>query len=123
MSAHLTCILCPRGCRLRVSDQNDLHEVTGAGCRRGIVYAQEEITHPVRMVTSTVALEDTDLKRLPVKTAAPVPRDMVFPVVEALRKVRISAPVAAGDTVLKDAAGTGIAVIAARSVSRKEGAG
>ena len=120
MNRSLTCILCPRGCRLEVSLEGNAREVSGAGCPRGIAYAEEELRQPVRMVTSTVALSGADLRRLPVKTARPVPKDSVLPVVKALRDVRVCAPVHMGDVVLKNAAGTGTDVVAARSVSGKE---
>ncbi|MBD5560403.1 MAG: DUF1667 domain-containing protein [Clostridia bacterium] len=109
----LTCIRCPRGCQLQVD--SDLN-VQGAGCPQGISYAREEMTHPERTVTATVRLESSTLRRLPVKTREPVPKDKVPAVISALQRVHVKAPVRMGDVVLKDAADTGVDVVATRSV-------
>ena len=39
----LTCILCPKGCRLRVDEKNG-YAVTGNQCPRGIEYGKTELT-------------------------------------------------------------------------------
>lgn len=109
----LTCIRCPRGCRLVAGEGL---AVKGAGCPKGIAYAEEELTHPVRTVTATVRLKGASLARLPVRSREPVPREKVMPVIGALRGVQVSVPVETGDVVLADAAGTGVDIVATRSV-------
>ena len=59
----LICIVCPKGCRLKVDNE---FNVTGNGCNRGIKYAKDELTNPTRMVTSTVVVLDGEINRLPV---------------------------------------------------------
>ena len=49
----LICIVCPKGCHLRVDEDNG-YAVTGNGCPRGAEYGKIELTHPTRVVTSTV---------------------------------------------------------------------
>ncbi len=51
----LICIVCPRGCHLTV-DENNGYAVTGNSCKRGEIYGKAEVTNPVRVVTSTVAV-------------------------------------------------------------------
>lgn len=119
MSRTLTCILCPRGCRLMALQEDHEVKVQGAGCPKGVDYAREELTSPVRIVTATVSLEGGTLTRLPVKTADPVPKKMVLPVAAALRHVSIQAPVKAGETVADNIAGTNTSVVATRSVPAK----
>ena len=48
----LICIVCPKGCHLRV-DEADNYRVEGNGCARGEVYGREELTNPTRTITST----------------------------------------------------------------------
>ena len=50
--ANIICIVCPKGCHLTV-DESTL-AVTGNACPRGAEYGKNELTHPVRVVTSTV---------------------------------------------------------------------
>ena len=103
--ANIICIVCPKGCRLTV-DENTL-AVTGNGCPRGAEYGKNELTHPVRVVTSTVRVEGADICRCPVKTAGSVPKEKMFAVMDALDGVCLHAPVHCGDVVLADVCGKG----------------
>ena len=47
------CICCPCGCHLQVDPEND-YNVTGNACPNGAAYGREELTHPTRIITSTV---------------------------------------------------------------------
>ena len=90
--------------------------VTGNFCPRGAAYAKAELTHPTRVVTSTVRITGASYPRCPVKTAAPVPKEKVFDVMEAIGRVTLSAPVKVGQTVIGDVCGTGVAAVAAREM-------
>ena len=51
----LTCINCPLGCQITVTtDAQGENHFDGYGCKRGLTYAQAELTHPTRTITSTV---------------------------------------------------------------------
>ena len=113
----LTCIVCPKGCRLKVDEENHF-EVAGASCPRGIAYGKKELTAPTRTVTTTVAIEGALHSRLPVKTSQEIDRALVKKAVEALKAVRVKAPVKTGEVVLKDVLGTGADVIAAKEMGR-----
>ena len=112
------CIGCPLGCRLEVEegDDHEIVEVRGFGCKKGERFAVQEHTDPRRTVTTTVAVAGGLLARLPVRTAEPAPKDLVRRLCEALRPVRVEAPVRMGDVVLSDALGTGIDVVATRDL-------
>lgn len=109
--AEYTCIVCPRGCRITVT--GDL-EVSGNGCRRGRAYALAEHTHPVRTVTTTVALEGSPLRRLPVQSTAGVPRELLRDCIAEVDRTVVAAPVKMGDVIVADVCGTGVDVVAAR---------
>ena len=51
----LTCIVCPKGCRLNVDEENGFL-VTGYGCSRGKEYGHKELTAPTRTLTSIVRI-------------------------------------------------------------------
>ena len=52
---NLTCIGCPLGCAITVTmDGGNVVSITGNTCKRGSDYASKEVTHPTRIVTSTV---------------------------------------------------------------------
>ena len=56
MIRELTCIVCPRGCQLKVEldEKGAVLNVEGFTCPRGKQYAVDECTHPMRTITSTV---------------------------------------------------------------------
>ena len=111
----LICITCPRGCHLQVDD--DLN-VTGNMCPRGAMYAKAELTHPVRMVTSSVTINSKTQSRLPVKTKDPIPRELIFKVMEEITKVVVDAPVKIGDVIIKDVLGCGVDIVATKNIER-----
>ena len=111
----LICIVCPRGCHLKVDEEQDCR-VTGNGCPRGEEYGKMELTHPTRVVTSTVRCTGGAHPRCPVKTAAPIPKACLFQAVRCLDGVELTAPVRAGDIVVADVCGTGIPFIATRDL-------
>lgn len=110
----LTCIRCPRGCRVRVGlgAGGSVLAVTGNACPRGDSYARAEVSAPVRTVTTTVPVEGGSQRRVAVKTAREVPRDAVLDVVRALAGAQAVAPVEIGDVIARDVAGTGVDVVA-----------
>jgi CxxC motif-containing protein len=65
----MICIVCPRGCRLKV-DENTL-KVSGNSCPKGEEYGKSEIISPVRTITGSVAIEGGIYSRLAVRTDNP----------------------------------------------------
>jgi len=113
----LICITCPMGCSLKVTHEGStVIEVEGAECKRGLDYAQAELTDPRRMVTTTVRVQGGVHPLVPVYTAAPIPKPLIFDLLGALRRVELQAPVQVGQVVLDDALGTGVDVLASRSL-------
>ena len=108
---NLTCIVCPRGCAMTVNldDAGNPISVEGNACKRGIVYAEKECTHPERTVTSTVRTKSGAV--IPVKTASTIPKEKVFAVMEDINKVRAEDSLKIGDVIIEDVAGTGVSVI------------
>ena len=109
------CTCCPQGCHLQVDEAND-YKVTGNGCANGIAYGKEELTHPTRILTSTVRAEGGLHARCPVKTADAVPKGMLMDVMAALDGVVVKAPVHIGQVVVKNVCGTGVDVVATRAL-------
>ena len=118
-TSELTCIVCPVGCRLRATvEDGQLVEVQGNSCKRGATYALDELCAPKRTVTSTVRVEGGFLPLVPVRTREPIPKDKIAQVLLDIAKIRMDAPIRIHQVVAADVAGTGIDVIASRSMSR-----
>ena len=104
------------GCALRVEVRGEEITVQGNTCPRGEKYAKDEIVCPVRMVTSTLRLSGGAIARVPVKTAREVPKQRVLDCMAEIRRAGAKAPVRVGDVLIRDCAGTGVDVVATRSV-------
>lgn len=114
---YLTCIICPAGCRLKVGYQNkEVVEVAGNKCEKGLKFAAEEIANPVRILTTTIAIESEKICRLPVRSKGPVHRDKIFVLVREAKKIKARAPVRKGDYVARDLLGTGTDLISSCTI-------
>ena len=115
----LICIVCPKGCHLKVDEDNG-YAVTGSGCPRGEEYGRRELTHPTRVITSTVRCRGGTYPRCPVKTSGPIPKERIFEAVALLDGVTVEAPVRLGQVVVRDVCGTGADFVATRALPRTD---
>ena len=107
------------GCPLTVTIEGDTITVSGNTCALGDRYAKKEVTNPTRVVTSSVGIDGADIARVSVKTESDIPKDKIFAVMEDICKARVNAPVAIGDVVIENVAGTGVKVIVTKNVPAK----
>ena len=112
----MTCIRCPMGCRLTVTQDGDTFTVSGNTCRRGEEYGIQEMRCPMRTVTSSVRVEGGRRPVCSVKTAENVKKADIPEVLAAIRGIRVKAPVAIGDIVCPNIAGTGVNLVATSNV-------
>ena len=117
------CIICPNSCSIKVryEDGNSpkLISAEGSGCTRGKAWVQQEIENPMRTFSSSVLVDNGDFIEASVRLTKPVPLTKIFDVMEAIKKVRLQAPLLIGDVILSDPAGTVTDVIVTRNVSLK----
>ena len=115
MINRMTCIECPVGCQLEVTvETGRVVKVEGNKCPEGETYAVAETEHPVRALTSTVAAEGMEIRMVPVRTDAPIPKGSMMKAMEEIKKLRITRPVRVGDVVIENIAGSGANLIATR---------
>jgi CxxC motif-containing protein len=113
----LTCVLCPVGCELEVGTKADGGiEVQGNQCDKGVPFAVEEVLHPQRNLATSVPIRGTAARMVSVRLSAAVPRDMIFPILAEIAKLRPEAPVRRGQVLIADVLGAGVDVIATRTV-------
>ena len=111
----LICINCPLGCRLSVDDKDLANvKVTGNTCPRGVTYAVSEVTEPKRMVTSSVPVVGSNVKRVSVKTSQPIPKNKIFQCLDEIKKIQAKAPVKIGDVLLANVCDSGADIVATR---------
>lgn len=104
----MTCIVCPNGCRLTVTADGENITVTGNICKKGEQFAREEMTHPMRTISSTVATVFPHFPRLPVKTKDVIPKEDIFKAMARINAVTVTEKLHVGDVVIPDVCGTDI---------------
>lgn len=112
------CICCPQGCRLKVDEEKN-YEVSGFTCKRGKEYGLSEATNPVRVVTSTVEISGAEISKCPVKTDHAIPKEKIFDICEAIKEIKVKAPVEIGQVVLSNAAGTDAKIVVTKKITAK----
>jgi len=113
----LTCVLCPVGCELEVKrDGSTEVEVSGNQCDKGIPFAVEEVLHPRRNLATSIPVRGTASKMVSVRLSGPVPREMIFPILAEIARLRPEVPVRRGQVLIANVLGTGVDVIATRTV-------
>ena len=108
----LTCVVCPWGCELRVEGQN----ISGYSCLRGYRYALAEQIDPRRHISGSVRISGGLQNVVPVKTSAPLPKDVLVEAAALLDKVAVTSPINTGDIIIHNVLDTGVDFIAARSM-------
>lgn len=108
---NLTCIMCPIGCQITVDVAADgSMTVTGNTCKRGEVYAKQEVTAPQRVVTALFPLSGGGV--VPCKTKGTVPKDRIFDVLKEIQAHKVSAPVSVGQVLIDNVLGLGVEIVA-----------
>lgn len=94
----------------------EVRSVTGNSCPRGDTFAHQELTCPMRVLTTTVAVSGSDEALLPVRTAEAIPLALHAQAMDLIRGLVIEAPIRMGDVVLEDLLNTGIDLIASMDI-------
>ena len=80
----------------------EVRSVTGNSCPRGDKFAHQELTCPMRVLTTTIAVSGGDEALLPVRTAEAIPLALHAQAMALIRGVVVEAPIRMGDVVLEN---------------------
>lgn len=117
MIKEMPCITCPMSCHLQVEIEADtIIAVRGNTCPRGEAYARKELSHPERMLTTTVKIADAIHPLLPVITSKPVPKEQIFAIMDVCRTIQVFAPIAYGEIIIPNVCGLDVDILASRSM-------
>lgn len=114
-----TCICCPNSCTIHAeSDDSGNILISGNQCRKGKEYVLQELTNPLRTVTTTIPVDDGDLPLCSVKLTEAIPKSAIMDVIKEIRKHRITAPVHSGQVVIHNVCGYNSDVVATKNIER-----
>jgi CxxC motif-containing protein len=108
----LICITCPKGCITKVWKEKGDIKIEGKICKKGKEYIKQEYIEPKRVLTSTVVVDHSTIKRLPVRTREAIPKKELFTAMNQLSEIRIKPPVKMGAVIISNLLNTGVDVIA-----------
>lgn len=112
----LVCIVCPRGCTMKISGEGENIKVTGNTCKRGLNFALSEMTEPKRTICTTVKTSFKGVPVLPVRVSSDIPKAEIFNVMKVINSVTVTEAVGRGDIIIKDVLGLGVDVIATSNI-------
>jgi CxxC motif-containing protein len=119
----LICIVCPNGCEItaQVAQTNGrlkVDDISGGLCEKGIPWAEQELTNPMRTFSSNVLVTGGDMHLVSVRTNRAIPRGKIFEVMERIKQLNVAAPVEIGDILLDGPCDTDCQIIATRRIQR-----
>lgn len=101
MTKELTCIECPKGCRITVElIGGEVKSVKGNDCPRGKKYAESEVICPMRVLTTTVRCSSGEM--VSVKTDKPVRKAELFDLMKKINGKIVDAPVKTGQIIIEN---------------------
>ena len=115
----LVCIVCPKGCSMRIEEKDGSYTVSGNTCKRGAEFAISEMTRPMRTICSTVKTGFPQYPVAPVRVSADIPKERIFDVMREIDKVTVTTPLGRGDAVIKNVLGLGVDVILTSDVLKQ----
>ena len=113
----LTCIVCPKGCFLKVDEENG-YKVTGNSCEKGAEYGYNELKNPTRVITSTVKTNSAVYPRCPVRTDGAIPKAKMFEAMRLLDKITLSVPIKSGEKIIENIVGTTVSFINTKQIDK-----
>ena len=119
------CTTCPSECLLTVEVKRDddgnvaeVRSVTGNSCPRGDKFAHQELTCPMRVLTTTVAVSGGDEALLPIRTAEAIPLALHAQAMALIRGLVVEAPIHMGDVVLENLLDTNVNLVASMDIDQ-----
>ena len=113
-SLRIVCKACTASCRMICEPESGM--VKGNKCPRGETFAKTYHPDAVKIRTYLVPVENGHMKRMALRTEAPIGESLSEVVEAALKSEVLKAPVEAGATVFRNVGGSGVDLIATRKM-------
>ncbi len=108
------------GCQVTAHmNEGTVEKVEGNACARGATYAASECSNPTRMLTTTIQLEGGMLPVAPIRSAQLIPMDMLLACMDVINRTVCTAPIRMGDVVIQNILGSGVDMIATRTINAR----
>ena len=103
------CIMCPLGCELDIKQtkQGEI-VVTGHTCPRGLEYGRNEVTNPMRTISSLVKFNGGVVA---VKTSGLIPKSKIEEVLAEISKINLKTKPKFNQIIIKNVLNLGVDVV------------
>ena len=117
MNKEIVCIVCPLGCRMIVElDGTEVKSVQGNQCKKGPKHAENEISFPGRILTSTIKTEIPGMPLLPIRSNQEIPKAQPMACMKEISGHSVKRPIKLGDPVIPNILGLGVDMVACRTM-------
>ena len=111
------CIVCPNSCHLTIDENTQ--QVSGNKCVRGVSFAQNELTHPMRTLTTTVKTSLPGIPVVPVKTSGEVPKPLIFEMMGLINTLVVDEYLPSGSIVIANILNTHVDIITTATLKKE----
>ena len=111
MKREFVCIVCPKSCEITAEEDNGALRVTGNECEHGILFAEQEVYNPQRILTTTVKLATGEL--LPVRSRGTVKKSELKTLIGQLKNIIVVPPVEIGQVIVPSIGENSVEIVAA----------
>jgi len=121
MTREFTCIICPNGCEISATIENNIVVKTeGSLCKKGEEYVVQEITAPKRTISSSIKVRGGELPLVSVRLSDFIPKEKIFEVMDEIKKVEVEAPTHIGQIVIENVLGLGSNVVITKNICKRQ---
>jgi CxxC motif-containing protein len=114
----LVCISCPQGCMMTAVKKDGVFEFSGNKCKKGIAYGEQELTCPMRSITTTVRTGFMDFPVVPVRTTGEIPLEKIFNFMNEINQVNVTERLKPGDVIIPNILESGVDLVATASMEK-----
>jgi thioredoxin reductase/CxxC motif-containing protein len=116
----LVCILCPNSCIINYAPKDDKaklengikYKITGGMCGKGEEYVLNELISPLRVLTSSIKVIDSDKELVSVRTTSGIPKESLMQAMSIIKNIKLEKAVRQGEIIIKDFIIEGVNLIA-----------
>jgi CxxC motif-containing protein len=104
---------------MKVKKENNKIIITENACNKGEKYAIQEIKNPVRILTTTVFVDNGEQILLPVRSEKGIHKNLIVKGIKKLSKIKVNAPIKQKDVIYENILESRVNIIASRDIDKK----
>ena len=121
MKWKIICVACPLGCEIEIEgNDTTVERVSGNRCKRGLAYAEQEVLHPMRLLTASVRVSGASRRMLPIRSTKPIPKEALLRSMEVIRRTKVAAPIKDHQVIIPNILATGADMVASMPLPKEE---